>query len=46
MLVRDLSTSLGGGSPTDMLLNDRPLLLCVGLWAAAVAFIIYGPTVF
>jgi 4-hydroxybenzoate polyprenyltransferase len=36
----------GGGSPTDMLLNDRPLLLCVGLWAAAVAFIIYGPTVF
>ena len=36
----------GGGSPTDMLLNDRPLLLCVGLWATAVAFIIYGPTVF
>ena len=36
----------GGGSPTDMLLNDRPLLLCVGLWSGAVAFIIYGPTVF
>jgi 4-hydroxybenzoate polyprenyltransferase len=34
----------GGGSPTDMLLNDRPLLLCVGIWAAVVAFIIYGPT--
>jgi len=33
----------GGGSPSDMLLNDRPLLLCVGLWAAAVALIIYGP---
>jgi len=33
----------GGGSPSDMLLTDRPLLLCVGLWAAAVAFIIYGP---
>jgi len=32
----------GGGSPTDMLLNDRPLLLCVALWAAAVALIIYG----
>jgi 4-hydroxybenzoate polyprenyltransferase len=32
----------GGGSPTDMLLNDKPLLLCVALWAAAVAFIIYG----
>jgi 4-hydroxybenzoate polyprenyltransferase len=34
----------GGGSPSDMLLTDRPLLLCVGLWAAAVAFIIYGPS--
>jgi 4-hydroxybenzoate polyprenyltransferase len=34
----------GGGSPSDMLLTDRPLLLCVGLWAASVAFIIYGPT--
>jgi 4-hydroxybenzoate polyprenyltransferase len=32
----------GGGSPADMLLNDRPLLICVALWAAAVAFIIYG----
>jgi 4-hydroxybenzoate polyprenyltransferase len=34
----------GGGSPSEMLLTDRPLLLCVGLWAAAVAFIIYGPS--
>jgi 4-hydroxybenzoate polyprenyltransferase len=33
----------GGGSPSDMLLNDKPLLLCVALWAIAVAFIIYGP---
>ena len=33
----------GGGSPSDMLLNDRPLLLCVGLWAVSVAIIIYGP---
>jgi len=32
----------GGGSPSDMLLNDKPLLGCVALWAAAVAFIIYG----
>jgi 4-hydroxybenzoate polyprenyltransferase len=32
----------GGGSPSDMLLNDRPLLVCVGLWAVAVAVIIYG----
>jgi 4-hydroxybenzoate polyprenyltransferase len=32
----------GGGSPSDMLLNDRPLLACVALWALAVAGIIYG----
>jgi len=31
----------GGGSPTAMLMNDRPLLACVGLWAAAVVVIIY-----
>ena len=23
----------GGGSPADMLLTDRPLLVCVALWA-------------
>jgi 4-hydroxybenzoate polyprenyltransferase len=33
----------GGGSPSSMLLNDRPLLLCIALWAIAVALIIYGP---
>ncbi len=33
----------GGGSPSEMLLNDRPLLLCVALWVAAVAIIIYRP---
>lgn len=33
----------GGGNPSDMLLNDRPLLLCVALWAAALVLIIYGP---
>ena len=32
----------GGGSPADMLLNDRPLLACVALWAVSVAAIIYG----
>jgi 4-hydroxybenzoate polyprenyltransferase len=32
----------GGGSPADLLLNDRPLLLCVALWAVAVAVIIYS----
>ena len=34
----------GGGSPSDLLLNDKPLLLCVLLWAIAVALIIYGPS--
>ncbi len=23
----------GGGSPSEMLFNDRPLLICVALWA-------------
>jgi 4-hydroxybenzoate polyprenyltransferase len=32
----------GGGSPAEMLLNDRPLLLCVALWAAAVVVVVYG----
>jgi len=32
----------GGGSPSEMLLNDRPLLACVALWVAAVVIIIYG----
>jgi 4-hydroxybenzoate polyprenyltransferase len=36
----------GGGSPADTLLNDRPLLVCVALWAIAVALIIYGPAPF
>jgi len=33
----------GGGSPADLLLTDRPLLLCVTLWAMSVALIIYQP---
>ena len=33
----------GGGSPADLLLADRPLLICVALWAIAVALIIYRP---
>jgi 4-hydroxybenzoate polyprenyltransferase len=32
----------GGGSPAELLLNDRPLLACVTLWAGAVVLIIYG----
>jgi 4-hydroxybenzoate polyprenyltransferase len=33
----------GGGSPSDMLLRDRPLLGCVALWGLAVILIIYRP---
>jgi len=33
----------GGGSPADLLLTDRPLLICVMLWALAVVLIIYRP---
>jgi 4-hydroxybenzoate polyprenyltransferase len=32
----------GGGSPADLLINDRPLLACVTLWVVAVVAIIYG----
>jgi 4-hydroxybenzoate polyprenyltransferase len=32
-----------GGSPADLLLTDRPLLACVGLWALSVALILYTP---
>ena len=30
-----------GGSPAELLLNDRPLLACVALWALSVILIIY-----
>jgi 4-hydroxybenzoate polyprenyltransferase len=33
----------GGGSPATLLLNDRPLLACVALWAATVAALLYSP---
>jgi 4-hydroxybenzoate polyprenyltransferase len=33
----------GGGSPAELLLTDRPLLICVTLWAVVVALIIYRP---
>jgi hypothetical protein len=33
----------GGGSPADLLLTDRPLLVCVAVWALAVVLIIYRP---
>jgi 4-hydroxybenzoate polyprenyltransferase len=31
----------GGGSPADLLLTDRPLLICVTLWVLSVVLIIY-----
>ena len=33
----------GGGSPAAMLLNDRPLLACVALWAGTVIVLMYTP---
>jgi 4-hydroxybenzoate polyprenyltransferase len=33
----------GGGNPSELLLTDRPLLVCVALWGAAVILILYGP---
>ncbi len=30
-----------GGSPSELLLTDRPLLVCVALWVAAVVLVIY-----
>jgi hypothetical protein len=30
-----------GGSPSDVLLTDRPLLAAVALWACAVVIIVY-----
>ena len=33
----------GGGSPSDMLLEDRPLLACVVLWGITAITIIYRP---
>jgi 4-hydroxybenzoate polyprenyltransferase len=33
----------GGGSPAELLLADRPLLLCVGLWGICVVLILYTP---
>ena len=33
----------GGGSPSDMLIGDRPLLACVMLWGVTAIAIIYRP---
>ncbi len=31
----------GGGSPSEVLLTDKPLLVAVALWAAAVVLVVY-----
>ena len=33
----------GGGSPSMLLLNDRPLLACVALWSLSVVLLLYSP---
>ena len=33
----------GGGNPSELLVTDRPLLACVGLWGLSVIAILYGP---
>lgn len=33
----------GGGNPSEMLLTDRPLLICVALWVLMVVLVLYGP---
>jgi 4-hydroxybenzoate polyprenyltransferase len=33
----------GGGSPANLLVTDRPLLMCVALWALSVVLILYFP---
>ena len=33
----------GGGSPATLLLSDRPLLICVGMWVGTVAVLMYSP---
>ena len=33
----------GGGSPAALLLTDRPLLACVGLWVGCVIVLMYSP---
>jgi 4-hydroxybenzoate polyprenyltransferase len=33
----------GGGNPSELLVTDRPLLLCVALWGLTVIAILYGP---
>jgi hypothetical protein len=33
----------GGGNPSELLVTDRPLLVCGALWTASMVLILYGP---
>ena len=33
----------GGGDPSETLIEDRPIQICVALWGASVILILYGP---
>ncbi len=33
----------GGGNPSELLVSDRPLLVCVALWGLVTASVIYRP---
>ena len=33
----------GGGNPSELLVRDRPLIICGALWTGAVILILYGP---
>jgi 4-hydroxybenzoate polyprenyltransferase len=35
-----------GGNPEDIVLSDRPLLICFMLWSLAAGLVIYGPSLF
>ena len=32
----------GGGDPSEILVTDRPLLVCVALWGLSVIALVYG----
>jgi 4-hydroxybenzoate polyprenyltransferase len=38
-----LTHQKGSGSPSEVLLTDRPLVICIALWGLAVIAIIYRP---
>ena len=33
----------GGGNPSELLITDRPLLICVALWGLVTTLVIYRP---